>query len=490
METWCLGLPRFHRIEQIQTSSRLASSARRIAGLRPFPIAESKDLERSPEIWIDDQSGAVHAAWVGNERRKPGGPRSELRISHRRSEDGGTTWTPPRHFSVGTALARRPQLRGDARGDLYLANSNGYPDGQERIHLFQSDDGGGSWQPVAVNFSDDKKRGNTGSPQLAVGTDGGAYLVWLDSTVGRKAVVFSRTTGKFAWSAPVRLNDDPALNCAEPRLAVQGDTIYVAWRVVKGDRTTLYFDHSQDGGATWNTDQVIFERKALSVQASLQPLDGGLMLGWFESQMQMGQNHRRLAYRLYSPAKGWGSPEGERDSMAGDHGPGRFYHGFDLLRWRRGCLVAYSKGAIGVSPEIYLAWSPNLESGFSELLKISEPKKGFEHLYPRLVRSGEKRGRRSLQPAQDPPVTYGAESHPGGFAGRSDRNPVVGGQVWKTIFYVGKPSCGHGLSPVGCRVRGVMLLLPSDSARIVPRPHVLPISKYTASSPNWEEYPC
>ena len=51
--------------------------------------------------------------------------------------------------------------------------------------------------------------------------------------------------------------------------------------------------------------------------------------------------------------------------------------------------MAYSKGEVGVSPEIYLAWSAELESGFTELLKISAPKKGFEHLYPRLVRSGE-----------------------------------------------------------------------------------------------------
>ena len=343
----------------------------------PVPIAESPDLERSPTIWIDGQTGAIHAAWVGNERRKPGRPRSELRIGYRRSEDEGANWTPPRYFAVGTALARRPQLMGDSRGNLYLANSNGYPDGQERIHLFQSGDGGRKWQPVDVNFTKDKKRGNTGSPQLSSRSGVGACLVWVDPTAGRRAVVFSKNEGEFTWSAPVRLNDDPAMNCTEPRLTVQGDTIYVAWRVVKGDRTTLYFDHSLDGGATWNEDQVIFERQALSVQASLQPFDGGLLAGWFESQIQMGQSNQRLSYRLYLPDQGWVAPEGERDSLARDHGTGRFYYGFNLLPWQGGCLVAYSRGAIGVSPEIYLAWSEDLESGFSELMKISEPKKGF-----------------------------------------------------------------------------------------------------------------
>ena len=40
----------------------------------PVSIAGSTDLERSPAIWIDGASGAIHAAWVGNKRQKQGGP--------------------------------------------------------------------------------------------------------------------------------------------------------------------------------------------------------------------------------------------------------------------------------------------------------------------------------------------------------------------------------------------------------------------------------
>ncbi len=355
----------------------------------PVPFAGSNDLERSSAIWIDRHSGAVHVAWVGNKRQKSRGTSSELRLGYRRSEDGGATWIPPRHFPVGTALARRPQLTGDGQGNLYLSISNGYAGKQERIHLFQSGDEGGTWRPVDVNFPKDLKRGNTALPKLVVGPGGRACMVWLDATAGRRAVVFSMTTGDFDWSVPVRLNDDRTMSCTEPRLADQGDSIYVAWNGVKGDRTTLYFDHSQDGGTTWNSDQVVFDRKALSVQTSLQPVDSGLVAGWFESAIRMARTDPRLPYRVYSPAKGWTSPEGGRDSLAGDHGAGRFYYGFDLLPWRGGCLVAYSKGEVGISAQIYLAWSGELESGFTELLKISAPKKGFEHLYPRLVRSGE-----------------------------------------------------------------------------------------------------
>ena len=334
----------------------------------PVPIAESKDLERSPELWIDRRSGAVHSAWVANQRPR-GGPGSELRVGYRRSEDGGATWSSPQQFPVGTALARRPQLSGDGRGNLYLVISNGYPGKGERIHLFQSADGGGDWRSVDVNFPEEEKRGRTGSPQLAVGPNGQASLVWLDQSAGRRAVVYSRTTGEFTWSEPVRVNDEPAMNCTEPRLSVQGDSIFVAWRVVVGSQTRLHFDHSRDGGASWNSDQVIFERPARSVQASLQPLEGGLVAGWFESQRHRGRTNRRLAYRFYSPAKGWTVPEGGNDFLAGEHGTRRFYFGFDLLPWRGGCLVAlFQRDRRSVTRDL-----PGLEQGSRDwLLGVDE----------------------------------------------------------------------------------------------------------------------
>ena len=72
-EAWFSGLLRFHRSERTRMSSYLDSSAPKTAGLPPLPIAESSDLERSPAIWIDGGSGAVHAAWVENEQRRSRG---------------------------------------------------------------------------------------------------------------------------------------------------------------------------------------------------------------------------------------------------------------------------------------------------------------------------------------------------------------------------------------------------------------------------------
>ena len=73
----------------------------------PVPIAETKDLERSPEIWIDGRSGAIHAAWAairGRSREDPGAS-CESATGDRRTEEP----LGPRH---GISPSGRPSHGG------------------------------------------------------------------------------------------------------------------------------------------------------------------------------------------------------------------------------------------------------------------------------------------------------------------------------------------------------------------------------------------
>ena len=404
----------------------------------PAAIAESPALERSPAVWVDGRSGVIHFSWVGNERRKQRKQRSELRVGHRRSEDGGTSWTPPRQFAVGTVLARRPQLMGDGRGNLNLAVSNGYPGERERIHLFQSNDGGKDWRPVDVNVPEGRKRGGTASPRLAVGPGVGACLVWIDRTAGRRAVVFSRSGGDFSWSVPVRVNDDPSMSCQGPRLAVREDSIYVAWHVVKGDRTTLYFDHSPDGGATWNQDQVIFDRKALSVRSSLQPVNDGLLAGWFESRERLGPDPSPALLSSFFGRKGL-EVRGRGERLSGG-GP---WTRQVLLRIRPSTLARGMPGCLFQRSDRSIARDlSGLERGVGvRLLGVDEnqcAKKGFRASIPPIGPLRRERSRRGLQSAEGPPVAYGAAGHPRGCICRSNRNSLVETLVGKPLLVVWK----------------------------------------------------
>ena len=198
-----MGLPQFHsnRTDTDVYVSRFVRSEDRWAP--PVPIAESKGLERSPEIWIDNQSKAVHAAWVGNERRKAWSDlvvNSESATGDRRMEE--PPGRPPRHFAVGTALARRPQLRGDGRGNLYSGQFQWLSRrAKERIHLFQSDDGGGSWQPLDVNFTERQEKGEHRITPAGrrIGRSGPAWSGSTRRRAGGRSSSVGRA-GEFTWS--------------------------------------------------------------------------------------------------------------------------------------------------------------------------------------------------------------------------------------------------------------------------------------------------
>ena len=266
------------------------------------------------------------------------------------------------------------------------------PMGKSASICFRATMVGGKWQPVDVNFPEGTR--NAGTPDHpGWPSDRTTAPAWFGSTrqLGRRAVVFSRTTGEFTWSAarPCQRRPFHELSGAP----VGGAGRFDLCRLARGEGRS---DHSllrPFPGRRWRYlelrpgDFRAKRRSRSRPPSNLSPTVSS----------PAGSNRRcKLAGPIsgspiasYSPANGWTAPKGERDSLAGDHESGRFYFGFDLMPWRGGCLVVYSKGAIGVSPEIVLAWSEDLKSGFMEFKKISEPKKGFEHLYPRLVRSGE-----------------------------------------------------------------------------------------------------
>ena len=346
-----------------------------------LPISSTTDLDRAVTLWIDSKSNVLHYAWVRHRENKT---QRQISLSYRRSQDGGITWSPEHEFPVGITAKRRPELGGDGSGNLYLFTSNSWTGEQERIHLFQSGDGGQNWAALDVNYGDSKK-GGTSDPQLAIGGEGEAYLVWLDPTPGGRAVVLSHTRDGKTWSAPIPLNDDLKRNFADPRVVAYGDVVYVTWLERRGRTTALYFDYSEDGGESWHEDQVIFDKPVTAVVTSTKLLDGALLIGWSEFRERFRETGERLQYRVYTSGKGWSSPGKRASLFANTEQPGQYF-GFDILPWgERESVLAYSKVLPSGQPQIFLAWSSDPDLGFSTVTTVSDPKRHIEGLSPRLV---------------------------------------------------------------------------------------------------------
>ena len=110
-----LGFPAVSRCQQGKGHGRLPVPIRPLAGCLDSARSRRRDrragtVAGDPDRW----KKRVRSTRLGseNKRQKPGGPRSELRIGYRRSDDEGATWTRTRYFGVGTALARRAAVEG------------------------------------------------------------------------------------------------------------------------------------------------------------------------------------------------------------------------------------------------------------------------------------------------------------------------------------------------------------------------------------------
>ncbi|HUP29906.1 MAG TPA: sialidase family protein [Usitatibacter sp.] len=219
----------------------------------------------------------LYAAW-DRLQQGAGGP-----AYFARTTDGGATWEPARAiFDPGHAA--------QTIGNLVRVLPNGtlvnvflQIDGSEeqpissRLRLVRSTDRGATWSgPVDIHeqHSLGTRDPATGTPvrdgaivpQMAVGGDGTLHLVWQDArfTGVRDAIAYSRSTdGGLTWSAPRRVNGEPAVPAFTPQVHVRADgtvgVTYFDLRSDNADATTLFADYwlaRSTDGVTWQETRV------------------------------------------------------------------------------------------------------------------------------------------------------------------------------------------------------------------------------------------
>ncbi len=207
-----------------------------------------------------------------------------------RSTDGGATFSPVRQvegeasFCANPATGRPPDSRAcdGALGaipailpDGTLAVAFDYMDVTSsgriptRLVVVTSPDGGVTWTPPVLIatisdilglFPPDRYR-NASLPAFAADpAHGRLYITWADKATGDADILFSSSSdaGR-TWSAPLRVNDDPAgdgANQFQPQLAVAPNGVvtisfFDTRRDPKHHLIDVYLAQSVDGGATF-----------------------------------------------------------------------------------------------------------------------------------------------------------------------------------------------------------------------------------------------
>lgn len=216
----------------------------------------------SKEIWhngsfdlVAGPDGAVYAAWTAYE--------GALWFS--RSNDGGKSFSRPRHVAGSEALpARGPSLALGPLGEVHLAWTVG-EDQEADIHFATSADGGESFGEIIIVASNSTY---SDGPKLGVAPDGTVHLVYAESTGGpfvRSDIRYTRLhNGRSSFEAP-RVISHPlprgVSSAGFPALEVDAkNRIYVSWELYPnaGQRPRgLGMTVSRNGGESFSAPEAV-----------------------------------------------------------------------------------------------------------------------------------------------------------------------------------------------------------------------------------------
>jgi len=197
----------------------------------------------------------------------------------RRSEDFGRTWAPVQRLNSVTQ-SFLPSIDVDPDGTVLVAYSD-ERNIERDIYANRSTDAGRTWLQEDVRIDRGAKQ-ESDAPSVALGEGGRAYVAWEQrpnrTAEDRRALlqVASSTDQGKSWEEPRRVNppDLPA-SPMWPALVEAKGILTAAWTGgVTGDSTQswLWLSRSTDHGTTWSVPQVVYEG---SVQTFFQLLTSG-----------------------------------------------------------------------------------------------------------------------------------------------------------------------------------------------------------------------
>jgi ethanolamine utilization microcompartment shell protein EutL len=223
-----------------------------------------------PSVAVDS-SNNVHVVWEDYAS-------GNWEIYHKKSTNGGATWTASQRLTWSPGNTLLPVLTADSTGNLHLAWQQNETPGEIEVYYKQSTDAGATWSTSQrLTWTS----GWSTSPALAVSASGVLHLVWNDSTSGNVEVYYKKSTdGGAAWTASQRITWMMGLT-ASPAIAVSpSGQVNVVWEDTLREGE-IYYKKSTTGGVSWTTTKRLTWTSGLSQQPFLATdLAGTLYVVW------------------------------------------------------------------------------------------------------------------------------------------------------------------------------------------------------------------
>jgi hypothetical protein len=195
----------------------------------------------SPAIAIDS-AATLHVIWHDT---TPG----YAEIYYRSSTDEGVTWSAVRRLTWTSGKSYNPAIAITTNNRIHVVWEDGTP-GNVEIYHKKSMDGGATWSPTRrLTWTS----GDSYEPAIAIDSNNKIHVVWKDDTPGQYELYYKRSTdGGTNWSSTQRLTWISA-DSSCPAMAVHStNAVHIVWHVETPAGLEIYYMKSEDGGADWS----------------------------------------------------------------------------------------------------------------------------------------------------------------------------------------------------------------------------------------------
>jgi hypothetical protein len=198
----------------------------------------------------------VHVVWYNKQD-------GNFEEQYTRSTDGGITWNSKIRLAYNTDISLHRSIAASGSNVHFVWFNN--RDDKYDIYYKNSIDGGDTW-------SDDVQLTNTASAYYnpAVAISGSVvHVAWQDFTDGNWEIYYKCSTdGGINWGADTRLTNNSAISNF-PTLAVSGSFVHLAWVDYRDGGCNIYYKHSINGGANWDSDTCLSDNNYQNIYPSL-----------------------------------------------------------------------------------------------------------------------------------------------------------------------------------------------------------------------------
>jgi len=229
-------------------------------------------------------SGRIYVAWVDKrdliQSKKLGKPYDGAAIYYAISDNQGTSFQPEQKLADSSCECCRIAMIADEKDRVVLMWRHLF-EGGVRDHAIATLNleasspavhraSFGHWKVDACPHH---------GPALARGGEWGYHMAWFDG--GEKSGLFYARMDGDAWvTSPAKRFGNASQQAGHPALASQGESVWLAWKEISEQDSTIQIAFSSDGGRSWEPPKVVARTQGKSDYPQLISKNSELYLVW------------------------------------------------------------------------------------------------------------------------------------------------------------------------------------------------------------------